>query len=141
MRRAIQIISLVLMLVLGVQSCAVSLGGSLSEELSETEAERQQAQDISGAGALGLLVALLWLIAGALATARPKASAWLFGIAAPMCALGAANGFTDLWIWMVASLAFAAASGLQARKHALRRATVEAPPAPAAVDEDGDPVR
>lgn len=106
MRRATQIISLVLMLALGIQSCAVTVGGSATEELSTNAAERQEANDLAGGGGMGLLAALLWLVAAAFVMSRPKVSAWLFGIAALFCAIGATSGFSDLWIWSGVSVAF-----------------------------------
>jgi hypothetical protein len=107
MRRAAQIISLVLMVALGIQSCAVSVGGSATQSLSTTAADKQQGEDLAGAGAMGMLAALLWLIAAAFVMSRPKAALWIYVGAALSCLIGAAAGFTDLWIWMVVSAAFA----------------------------------
>ena len=106
MRRATQIISLVLMVVLGIQSCAVFVGGSAVEGLSTTAAEQQEGQDLAGAGAFGGLAALLWLIGAAFVMSRPKAATWLYGAASAMCLIGATAGFEDLWIWMVVSIIF-----------------------------------
>lgn len=110
MRRAAQIISLVLMVALGIQSCAISVGGSVSEEFSSSAAERQQAEDLSGAGGAGMLAAFLWLIGAAFVMSRPKVAMWLYGTSSVFCLIGATAGFTDLWIWMVVALAFTAMS-------------------------------
>lgn len=120
MRRATQIISLVLMLVLGAQSCAVSVGGSVSESLSTTAADRQRGEDLSGAGAFGIFAALLWLIGAAFVMSRPKVSMWVYGVAGLFCLIGATAGFTDLWVWMVVSFVFAVMSwrGIAERERA-----------------------
>jgi hypothetical protein len=107
MRLATLIIALVLMLVLGVQSCAVAVGGSIAEELSTAASEKEEASDLAGAGALGVLAALLWLVAAALVIAKPKASMWIFIAAALLCLLGGASGFSDLFVWAAASGVFA----------------------------------
>lgn len=130
LRIATLIISLVLMLVLAVQSLAVAAGGSLSSSLSTTQADQKAADDLAAGGAVGLLAALLWLIAAALVLSKPKASIWLFGAAAVMCLLGASSGFSDLYIWAGISAALAALSwrGLlekrktDAREHRTRAA-------------------
>jgi hypothetical protein len=88
-RVATTILSLVLMVVVGVQSCAVYLGGSAMGEPTTAEG-----------GALGLLVALLFLVGGAFAMPRPLVSfvaflaSSVFGLAG-----GATTSFGDLTIW------------------------------------------
>jgi hypothetical protein len=106
MRRATQIISLVLMVALGIQSCAVFVGGSAVESLSTTAAEQQEGEVLAGAGAFGVLAALLWLVAAAFVMSRPKVAVWVYGGASLCCLIGAAAGFEDLWIWMVVSVIF-----------------------------------
>jgi uncharacterized membrane protein len=98
------------MLVLGLQSCAVTVGGSAEESLSTTAAEQKHGEDVASAGALGIFAAVLWLIGVAFVMSRPKLAAWLYGAAGALCLAGAITGFTDLWIWMVVSIAFAAMS-------------------------------
>jgi hypothetical protein len=110
MRRAVLIISLVLMLVLGVQSCSVTVGGSATENLSATTEERREGEDLKGAGGAGLIAALFWLIGAGFVMGRPKVSVWMFVAAAVFCVIGASAGFTDLWFWMLVSLAFAGLS-------------------------------
>jgi hypothetical protein len=64
MRLATLILALVLMLVLGVQSCAVVAGGGLAESLSTAAEDKEEAQDLAGAGALGTEAASVHLQAG-----------------------------------------------------------------------------
>lgn len=118
LRIATLIISLVLSLGLFIQSCAVSVGGSISEDLSTGAIERQEAQDLAGGGAFGILAALLWLVAAGFVMAKPKVSVWLFAIAALSCLIGGAAGFTDLFIWAVVSVGFAVMSffGIRERR-------------------------
>lgn len=110
MRLATLIISLVLMLVAGLQSCAVAVGGSVSESLSTAAAEKQEAQDIAGAGGIGVFAAFMWLVAAGLVMSKPKASMWIFGVSALVWLISATSGFTDAYAWMIASLIFAAMS-------------------------------
>jgi len=105
------IISLVLMLVLGVQSCGVAAGGSIGGALSDSAADQKAAEELEGAGGIGLFAALLWLVAAAFVLSKPRVSMWVFGVAGLLCLLGGATSeFTDLWGWAVASFAFAAMS-------------------------------
>ena len=110
MRIATLIISLFLMLILGIQSLAVSAGGSIVSSLSTTASDQKVGEDLAAGGAIGILAALMWLVAAALVMSKPKASAWIFGIAGGFCLLGGSTGFGDLYIWGVVSLIFAAMS-------------------------------
>jgi len=111
-RIATTILSLVLMVVVGAQSCAVYVGGSAMGQQGTAEG-----------GALGLLVALLFLVGGAFAMALPLVAflaflvAGLFGLAA-----GATTSFTDLTIWGVVALVLAVLSLLGIREKRRRRA-------------------
>jgi hypothetical protein len=110
-RVATTILSLVLMVVVGVQSCAVYLGGSAMGEPTTAEG-----------GALGLLVALLFLVGGAFAMPRPLVSfvaflaSRVFGLAG-----GATTSFGDLTIWGGAALVLAGLSFLGVREKRLQR--------------------
>ena len=106
-RLATLIISLVLSLGLFFQSCAVAVGGSVSDSLSTTAQDKQEAQDLAGGGAFGVLAALMWLVAAGLVMSKPKASMWIFIAAAVSCLIGGATGFSDLFIWAAISLIFA----------------------------------
>jgi hypothetical protein len=131
MRIATLIISLVLGLALTVQSCAVyaasSVVGSLSEEGTT---DKTEADATAGGGAVGIFMALLWLVAAGFVMAKPKVSMWLFSIAAVFGVIGGATGFSDLFIWAGASALFAAASwrGIseQAKKDEQQRAAYRA---------------
>jgi hypothetical protein len=110
-RVATTILSLVFMVVVGVQSCAVYLGGSAMGQEGTAEG-----------GALGLLVALLFLVGGAFALALPLVAflaflvSGLFGLAG-----GATTSFTDLTIWGVVALVLAVLSLLGVREKRRQR--------------------
>lgn len=106
------------MLVLGAQSCAVYAGSSVVSGLSTEEAEKEEADEDAGGAALGILAALLWLVAAALVLARPRVSMWIFVAAAVACLLGALTGFVDLYVWAVVSLVFALMSWRGAKEKA-----------------------
>ena len=92
MRLATLIISIVLMLVAGIQSCAVAAGGSIAEDLSTAAKDKKEAADIAGAGAAGVFAALMWLVAAALVMSKPKASMWIFGVASLLWLVAGAAG-------------------------------------------------
>lgn len=110
MRLATLIISLFLMLIAGVQSCAVAVGGGIAEDLSTAAEDKQEAQDIAGAGGLGVLAALMWLVGAALVMSKPRAAMWIFGVASLFWLGAGAAGFSDAFIWVVASIVFAVMS-------------------------------
>lgn len=95
------------MVILFVQSCAVAVGGSASESFSTTSAQKSEAEDLSGGGAMGLLVAVMWLVGAAFVISKPRASMWVFAIAGVFALLGGSSGFSDLYIWGVVSFIFA----------------------------------
>lgn len=62
----------------------------------------------AGAAAIGVFVALIWLVAAAFVMAFPLFSAIAFTVAGLFAFLGAGSSdFTDLWIWGGASLVLA----------------------------------
>jgi hypothetical protein len=100
LRIAVTIISLSLLVVVAFQSCAASVGGSLGNDKST-----------SGAAAIGFLVALLFLVAGAFAIAFPIVSIVSFALAGIMAiTAGLSSRFSDLSIWGFAALILAAMS-------------------------------
>ena len=107
MRLATLIISLVLMAIAGLQSCAIAIGGGVAEDLSTAAKDKKEAEDLAGAGAMGVLAALMWLVAAGLVMSRPRASMWIFGVAAGFWLIAGTAGFTDGFIWMAASIVFA----------------------------------
>lgn len=94
------IISLILMLIVGAQSCAVSVG----DAALETKAAEQ-------GGPLGILMAFMFLIGGAFALVFPLVSlasfllAGLVGVAA-----GSTTSFSDLTFWGIVSFILAVLS-------------------------------
>lgn len=99
MRIATGVIALVIMLVVGVQSCMVTGLGSLGQD-----------EDLAGGGAIGVLVGFLFLLGGAFSFARPKISMVVFGIAALFGFIGSTTGFSDLSVYAWASLILACMS-------------------------------
>lgn len=113
MRIAIGIISLFLMLLIGLQSCALSFGGH---------------DDATWEAGVGVLVALLFLVAGSFAFKLPKVSLIVFVVAAVIALL---NGFStkyygDLRVWGFVSLALAALSYFASERK--KRRTTDIPP-------------
>ncbi len=91
------IISLFLTLIVGLQSCAIAAGGGMSQN-----------QSVAGAGAAGVLVALLFVLGGAFAMGLPRASMVMFVLAGVIAlAVGASGVFPDLTIWGVVALVLA----------------------------------
>jgi hypothetical protein len=110
-RIATMVLSLILMLVVGAQSCAVSIGDSLGNAKASTQG-----------GVIGLLIAFLFLVAGAFALSFPLVStiaflvSGLFGLIA-----GSTTSFSDLTIWGVVSRILAVFSFFGWREKRRRR--------------------
>lgn len=102
--------SLLLMCVLGVQSCGAVAGGAIVSGLGTTRSEMETGDSLAGAGGLGILAAFLWLVGAALVLAKPRVSMWLFAASVPLCAIGGLLGFDDLYIWAVFGIVFALGS-------------------------------
>ena len=112
MRIAVTIISLGLMLVIGFQSCAATVGGSLGQN-----------QSTSNAGAMGFFVVFLFLIAGAFAMSFPIVSVVAFVLAATVAlAAGLSSDFADLAIWGFVALILAVMSYFGHREKQRRKA-------------------
>lgn len=108
MRIAVLIIGLCLVMLIGLQSCTVMVGGGLTEDKS-----------LSGGGAIGLLIAFLFIVGSGLAIGVPKASMIVFGIAAFLgIAVGASSSFSDLIVWGVVALVLSVMSfyGIKEKK-------------------------
>jgi hypothetical protein len=112
LRIATMILGLILMVIVGLQSCAVSFGGAI--------AQQQKAEE---GGAIGIFIALLFLVGSAFALAFPLVSlvafllGGLFGLAA-----GATTPFEDLTIWGIVSLVLAILSFFGWREKRKQRA-------------------
>ena len=116
MRVAVAILSLVLMVLVGLQSCAISFGAALSED-----------DNLAGGGAVGILMALLFLLGGAFAVGYPLVSLISFAAAGLLgLAAGTTTEFEDLTIWAIASFVLAVLSyfGMREKK---RRAAGQEP--------------
>jgi hypothetical protein len=96
-RVATLILGLILMVVVGLQSCAVSIGGALGDS-----------NRMEQGGALGILITLLILLGAAFALAFPMMSLVSFALAGLLgLAAGSTTAFRDLTIWGIVSLVLA----------------------------------
>ncbi len=112
MRIAVTILSLGLMLVVGFQSCAATVGGNLGQDKST-----------AAAGAMGFLVVFLFLIAGAFAISFPLVSLVTLLIAGTIAiAAGLSSEFADLAIWGFVALGLAVMSYFGQREKQRKRA-------------------
>ena len=93
-----------------MQSCAVYVGGGVTGE-----------ESFSQGGAMGILVALLFLLGGAFAIGLPFVSMVVFLVAGLAALVGWGTGFTDMAIWAVVSLILAGMSFLGLREKRRRR--------------------
>lgn len=100
MRIAVLVISLCLTLIVGLQSCTLYAGGSVTGN-----------QSFASGGAAGIVVALLFIVGAAFAIGVPRASMFIFGLAACIgVGVGRATAFGDLVIWGFVALGLAALS-------------------------------
>jgi hypothetical protein len=117
MRIAVLIIGLLLGLLMFLQTVLVYAGASATEQ-----------DDLAGAAAVGVFMALLWLVACALVIAFPMISVVLFVLAGVFgFAAGASSDFADLPIWGGVSLVLAAMSffGWRGKKRSASEAAAE----------------
>jgi len=106
MRIASGLISLFLGLIVLLQSCAVNVGGIAFGEKSAQEG-----------GSVGILVALLFVVAGAFAFQLPKVAMIITGIAGVLgIAAGTTTVFKDMTVWGVLALVLTAITWFAARK-------------------------
>jgi ABC-type multidrug transport system fused ATPase/permease subunit len=112
MRIAVLIITLILGIFLFLQTILVYMGGGLTSDAS-----------LSGAGAVGLLIALMWLVAAAFVIGVPLISTIIF-VVAGILGLGVAGSstFSDMAVWGIASFVLAALSfiGLLTKRRGAR---------------------
>lgn len=100
MRVAILIIGLILMIVVGFQSCLVTTGEVILEGFGEKELT-------GGGGLLGMFAALLFGIAAAFALGKPAVSVVFFVLAALIAFMAGSSGFSDMKVWGVTALVLA----------------------------------
>lgn len=106
MRIAMMIIALSLTAIVGLQSCAVMVTGSLA-----------QRSEASGGGALGIIVAFLFVLGAGFAMGLPRVSMVVFVVAAVAALLAAVGrGFTDMFFWGIVAAVLAVMSWLGSRE-------------------------
>lgn len=116
MRRGAMILSLILMVIVGPKSCAISL----EDSLANTKTSQQ-------GGPVCLVMALLFLVGGAFALIFPLVSLVAFLLSGLLgLAAGATTSFSDLTIWGVVSLILAVLSLLGWREKRKRSREQEA---------------
>lgn len=100
MRIAVTIIALLLMFGVGLQSCAVSFGGALGAD-----------ENMEQGGAVGILIAFLFMVGGAFSIPFPIVFVVSFLAAAFLgVAAGATTAFSDLTVWGFVAFFLAALS-------------------------------
>src|SRR4051812_7948952 len=100
------------MLIVGFQSCAASVGGSMGHNQSTTNA-----------AGMGFFVVFLFLIAGAFAISFPLVSVVSFVLAGVVAiAAGFSSAFADLAIWGFVALILAVMSFFGYREKKRRKA-------------------
>lgn len=106
MRLAVLIITLCLTGIVGLQSCTILAGGSLIKD-----------QGAANGGAVGMLIAFLFVLGAAFVMALPRVSMTMFAIAglAGLIA-GSSSDFRDLKIWGGLSLILAVMSWFGSRE-------------------------
>jgi hypothetical protein len=100
MRVAVLVIGLILLIVIGLQSCFVATGEAILGGLGGEEV-------VGGGGAIGLLVALLFGIAAAFALGKPAVSVVIFVLASLFAFMAGSTGFSDMKVWGVFALVLA----------------------------------
>jgi uncharacterized membrane protein YjfL (UPF0719 family) len=115
MRIAALILGLVFSFILFLQSFAVfGLSSAIEQE------------DSAGAGAVGVLAAVLWLVAAAMAIGFPLASTIIFSLTS-IILFGVSGSFPDLAVWggVALFLAFLSFLGWRGKKKEVREKTAE----------------
>ena len=108
MRIAVLIIGLFFVMLVGMQSCTVMVGGGIADD-----------KDLSGAGSVGILVAFLFVFGAAFVMSFPKASMIIFLVASFIAFVGGSGSeFADLYVWAFLSLGLATMSyfGIKEKK-------------------------
>jgi hypothetical protein len=100
MRIAVLIIALCLTALISAQSCAIYVGAGVAKN-----------KELSGGGAVGILVALLFLLGAAFALGMPRVSLVIFGIAAALGIMaGSTTEYHDMTVWGGVALVLAVMS-------------------------------
>ncbi len=113
MRIAVLIISLCLTAIVGLQSCTIMAGGSILHD-----------EATSGSGAIGVLVAFLFVLGAAFVMGLPRVSEVIFAVAA-LFGFMAASNYPDMNIWGGVALILAAMSHFGVRELRKKQALVQ----------------
>ncbi|WP_127144470.1 hypothetical protein [Pelagibacterium montanilacus] len=117
MRIAVLVISLCLTMIVGLQSCAVMVGGNITSDT-----------DTAAGGAAGIILAFLFVLGAAFAMGLPRVAMVMFGLAALIGLLTAATTvFSDMWIWGGIALVLSVMSWLGYRELAKKKNAAAAP--------------
>lgn len=113
MRIAALILTLILGAVVTVQSCAIYALGNVA-----------QAKESIGGGALGLAVAIAWLVGAAFVIGAPTVALIAYLVGGLFALMAASTGFSDMGIWAIASLVLAALAFLGRREKRKKAAAI-----------------
>lgn len=106
MKIASGIISIILGLIVFLQSCTVGIGGAVFDEESAAQG-----------GGVGIFVALLYMVGGAFAFALPKVALVVMAIAGVFgIATGTTTSYKDMTVWGVIALVIAVLNFFGGRK-------------------------
>lgn len=115
MKIAVFIVSILVIIVMLFQSCAIFGLGSLSDSLGGEE----EPSEITSGGAVGILAVILAFLGMAFVLGMQRTSSILYTLAALSAFLAGSLGFSDMTVWGVILLLLAAGawwSGRQERK-------------------------
>lgn len=102
MRVAVLLISILLMFVVGFQSCFVSCHATSSGD-----------EQLSSGSSMGMMVALLYLMGSIFIINSPRVSLAVYALAALLgLVAGATTDYSDMWVWGGLSLMLAGMSHL-----------------------------
>jgi hypothetical protein len=101
MRIAVLVLGLILAFGLFMQSLLLAAAESIDDALNARENE-------ATGGSVGVLVALVYLVASALVIAKPRFSMWAFASGAVIAIIGSAStAFADLMVWGIVGVVLA----------------------------------
>ena len=103
MRIATFVLSVLVVIIMLLQSCLVFGCSSISDSLSDAE----EASDSTGGGAVGVLAALCAFVGMAFVLKLPVVSIVLYLLGALFAFLASTTGFSDMTIWGVALVVLA----------------------------------
>jgi ABC-type multidrug transport system permease subunit len=111
MRIAVLVIALCLTMIVGLQSCALAVGGGMIND-----------QSLAGCGAAGVVLAFLFVLGAAFAMGLPRVSLVMFALAALIgFSVGLSTAFKDMTVWGTISLVLAVMSYFGSRELARKK--------------------